>query len=238
MANESFVAVPANIEDPVVLRRFLMRLVEQVDIAFGNRGGQDTSYVEQRALIESADSLSAAIKLAQSTLDDAIKALEDTLGNDTQDILQQLDSLSNDLDNLTTRVARLEGSGAIKGFIVDFTVDALNAVITDTSYNTQNGTRVATGHYRFDLINTTYSTVDVKDNTVVNVNIQAAVSANSEAYVVEYVPTTTTGKFDIFVYELIINASKIERQAYDIQPDDTISLVGIFNEPGSSLPPA
>lgn len=237
MANESFIAVPANVEDPVILRRFLLRLVEQVDIAFGNRGGEDTSYVEQRALIESADSLSAAITLAQNTLDDAIKALEDTLGNDTQEILQQLESLSNDLENLTDRVLLVENSKATKGFMVDFTVDALNTVITGTEYNTQNGTRVGAGHYRFDLVRATYNSVNVKDNTVVTVSLQAAVSTNSEAYVVEYVPTATAGKFDVLVYELVLSGTKIVRQAYDIQPGDTISLAGIFNAPGSSLPP-
>ncbi len=237
MANESFIAVPAELDNPIVLRRFLSRLVEQLDVVFGNRGGESTSYVEQRALIDSATSLSAALELAQSTLDSTIKALEDTLGNDTQDIIQQLETLSNNLSNLTDRVTANENIKATKGFMVDFTVDASNVIQTGTTYNVKTPTVVATGHYRFDLINATYDSVDVKDNTVVTVSVQAAASTNSEAYIVEYVPTNTSGKFDVFVYELVISASKINRQAYDLQPGDTVSLLGLYNAPGSTLPP-
>ena len=39
MADDSFIAVPPNVStDPVALRRFLLRLIEQLDVAFGNRG--------------------------------------------------------------------------------------------------------------------------------------------------------------------------------------------------------
>lgn len=38
MAQATFIQIPNNLQDPVVLRRFLEKLVLQVDIAFGNRG--------------------------------------------------------------------------------------------------------------------------------------------------------------------------------------------------------
>jgi len=38
MANSSFIQLPQNVSDPKQLRRFLDKLVLQLDIAFGNRG--------------------------------------------------------------------------------------------------------------------------------------------------------------------------------------------------------
>ena len=39
MADNSFIAVPPDATDnPIALRRFLLRLIEQLDVAFGNRG--------------------------------------------------------------------------------------------------------------------------------------------------------------------------------------------------------
>lgn len=38
--NSSFIALPSDVSDPVVLRRFLEKLVLELDRAFGNRGVQ------------------------------------------------------------------------------------------------------------------------------------------------------------------------------------------------------
>ena len=39
MAGNSFIVVPPNVaEDPLAMRRFLLALIERLDIAFGNRG--------------------------------------------------------------------------------------------------------------------------------------------------------------------------------------------------------
>lgn len=38
MAGESFIRVPDSVDDPLALRRFLLALVEYLDVAFGNRG--------------------------------------------------------------------------------------------------------------------------------------------------------------------------------------------------------
>ena len=38
MGNSSFIAIPPNIDDPIVLRRILDKIVEVMDLAFGNRG--------------------------------------------------------------------------------------------------------------------------------------------------------------------------------------------------------
>ena len=50
MANQSIISLPPDIEDPVVLKRFLARLVEQLDIVFGNKAGPQRQYVDQAQL--------------------------------------------------------------------------------------------------------------------------------------------------------------------------------------------
>lgn len=40
MQTNSFIALPTNLEDPIVLRRFLSILIERLDMAFGARGNQ------------------------------------------------------------------------------------------------------------------------------------------------------------------------------------------------------
>jgi len=40
MANSTFIKVPYNVDEPATLRRFLELLIEKLDEAFGNRGGE------------------------------------------------------------------------------------------------------------------------------------------------------------------------------------------------------
>jgi len=56
MANQSIISLPPDIEDPVVLKRFLARLVEQLDIVFGNKAGPQRQYVDQDQLGKQEDS--------------------------------------------------------------------------------------------------------------------------------------------------------------------------------------
>lgn len=240
MANQSFQSVPPNVEDPVVLRRFLARLLEQLDIAFGNRGGMDSSYVEQRALIESANSLTSQLERAQATLDQAIQSLADTLGQDTQNILEQLEELSNNLTLVTDRVTALEQYTAIKGFIAVFTVDGSNNLVYTTSYNIDDtaSSRTGTGVYEFTLTQDTIFSESVLENSSVTYSATIATAATSENFIVEFVPGATD-TFELKVYETVIDGSNvIVRQAYDLLPDDVIEVTGTFNIPGSALPGA
>ena len=41
MTNQSLIAVPPNVTEPVVLQRFILRLVEELDILLGFRGTQE-----------------------------------------------------------------------------------------------------------------------------------------------------------------------------------------------------
>jgi len=83
MANQSLVSVPPNVGEPVVLQRFLSRLVEQLDIVLGNRAGPTESYVSQNELLKSAEDvikeLDNARDLLQQTIDQVGELSEEAL---------------------------------------------------------------------------------------------------------------------------------------------------------------
>lgn len=59
MPNSTFIQVPSDLSDPIVLRRFLLVLIQQLDIAFGNRGDTATtsSLTELQATINTINTV-------------------------------------------------------------------------------------------------------------------------------------------------------------------------------------
>ena len=127
MPNESLISVPPNVNDPVVLRRFLLRLVEQLDIVIGNRTGKENKYVKQQSLIDEASKLEEDIKKAQGELnkslelasqlnDRVLKAIEAEIGeinvkDEEQDsAIAAIQVVDNDQD---LRLDALENAGYI-----------------------------------------------------------------------------------------------------------------------------
>jgi len=51
MANESIVAIPPNVDEPIVLRRVLSSIIENLDVTIGTRGTNAQTYVSQADLI-------------------------------------------------------------------------------------------------------------------------------------------------------------------------------------------
>lgn len=72
MANQSLISVPPNVDDPLVLRRFLARLVEQFDIIVGNRAGPTPVFVEQQQLLDTTNELILQLSEAKEALERAI----------------------------------------------------------------------------------------------------------------------------------------------------------------------
>ena len=72
MANQSIISLPPDIEDPVVLKRFLARLVEQLDIVFGNKAGPQRQYVDQDQLNKQTSSTDLINKIAAGIADTAV----------------------------------------------------------------------------------------------------------------------------------------------------------------------
>lgn len=234
MANQSFLSVPPNVEDPVVLRRYLSRISEQLDVAFGNRGGADSAYVEQRALIESASSLSSQLATAQATLDRALQLLAQTLNEDYEDVLTQLQDLTTQLSQLSQSLTDFKNVAAIKGYIASFGVDGANNLVFSVDFNINKpaSSRITTGHYRLFVTENSYSGHDVLTNSVV---ASAVTSASVSSFHVEATASVVPNAIDVKVYKNVINGANIERQAYDLVTSDAVNLVATLNIPGSSL---
>lgn len=71
MAGSSFIQLPSNVDDSIQLRRFLDKLVQQLDIAFGNRG--DDSFVTQTNYISGVSSIQELINAINKELLDYSK---------------------------------------------------------------------------------------------------------------------------------------------------------------------
>ena len=105
MSNQSLVSVPPNVEDPTVLRRFLSRLVEQLDIVLGNRAGPNEQYVSQEQLVDQAIELAKRLQEAQIALDLVIERLENTDEVIVEELLKRIEALEELLDETRTAVA-------------------------------------------------------------------------------------------------------------------------------------
>ena len=57
--NSTFIQLPADITNPLELRRFLDKMVQQLDIAFGNRG--DESFVSDSTFLSGVNSIQELI---------------------------------------------------------------------------------------------------------------------------------------------------------------------------------
>ena len=77
MPNQSLVSIPPDLEDPTVLRRFLARLVEQLDIVLGNKAGPQQKYVDNQQLLETSSNLTEALSAAILELENAIESTDE-----------------------------------------------------------------------------------------------------------------------------------------------------------------
>lgn len=152
MINESLFQVPASVEDPDVLKRFLDRLVERLDIVLGYRGdnpyaatsdlttavGALTQEAEQIAtkLVEETESLNEQLLTLVAQLEEQLQQLVsllfrvETLETEVSDILLELVSFDSRLDALETGFASVEGRlDALEASVVglDARLDALEA---------------------------------------------------------------------------------------------------------------
>lgn len=125
MINESLFQVPASVEDPAVLKRFLDRLVERLDIVLGYRG--DNPYTATSDLTNAVAKLAQEAELVTSQFTAEVENLNQqllTLIAQLEEQLQQLIGLLDrvealevevsdillELANLDARLATLEAS--------------------------------------------------------------------------------------------------------------------------------
>ena len=93
MANQSLVSIPPDLEDPIVLRRFLARLVEQLDIVLGNRAGPSQQYIDQSQLLSVNNELILAIEKAKIALEQSIDLTNETRAANPDEFTQRLQSV-------------------------------------------------------------------------------------------------------------------------------------------------
>jgi hypothetical protein len=104
--NESIIAVPPSVEQPGQTRQFLVRLVEQIDIVLGRRGGDP--YVSASDLLKTQSGLSSlelqvlAIVERALTADGATSVLIEELLQETTAQIDALKSSSTVTDANTT----------------------------------------------------------------------------------------------------------------------------------------
>lgn len=78
MANESVVSLPPNVEDPLVLRRVLARIIEALDVATGARSSTTLKeYVSKKELTTISESIEADIKALKLTLTQQLRFTPD-----------------------------------------------------------------------------------------------------------------------------------------------------------------
>lgn len=97
MANQSIIAVPPNLEEPVVLRRFLARLVEQLDVVTGNRAGPQQQYIDQEQLLDTSKDLTIALEQAKENLEYALSQVESLSAEELAALGSRIGSNENEL---------------------------------------------------------------------------------------------------------------------------------------------
>lgn len=106
MINESLFQVPASVEDPDVLKRFLDRLVERLDIVLGYRG--DNPYAATSDLETAVSTLSQAAEELAVAVEGEVESLNSQLAilvAELAEQLQQLVSLINRVEVLESEVS-------------------------------------------------------------------------------------------------------------------------------------
>lgn len=234
MANQSFIAVPPNLEDAVVLRRFLSKLVEQVDVIAGNRA--DAAYVEETSLLTAANVLKTQLETATEGLTAALEALELLDETTVEDILQQIQAEREKNVDQDDRLDNLQQLAAIKGCVYKFTVDALGDQVPLVNFNVVSNSHPAIGEYEIELDTKTFEGVDVVTNSVASSSYRIAASVNTSLFRVRVVPQVATGFLRILVDEVAATGANLGYTPYNLAINDVVEVTLILTLPGATLP--
>ena len=194
MANQSLASVPPNVEDPMVLQRFLSRLVEQLDIVLGNRAGPTEQYVSQEQLLLQAEELTQQLEDARLALQQVLLRLEDTDELIVEELTKRIEAVEDKNDEQDAVLDVLKNVAAIKAVMLSFTVDGLGEPDIEVNFNVKtNSTRISTGLYEFEVEQLTFEGINILDNIVTSLAWFIQPSATSESYGVEFVDVATPG---------------------------------------------
>lgn len=237
MANQSLVSVPPNVQEPVVLQRFLSRLVEQLDVVLGNRAGPNDQYVSQQDLLKSAEELSELLQVAQDSLEQALLRLDDVDELIVEELTKRIIAVEEKNVEQDNRLDTIESITPIKGAMLKFTVDVLGEPNILINFNIKtNAVHIGLGIYEFELNQQTVNGVDIITNVVTSVSHFIQPTAVSELFSVEFVEAPPSKfRLQVTIVEQGVG-NKLIVTPYDIQVNDKIHVMGLVNIPGTVLP--
>jgi hypothetical protein len=241
MANESIIQVPPNVGEPIVLQRFLLRLVEELDILLGKRGAStNDEYVAQKELVTSAKTITTAIADAQARLEAATDLIDQTLENAREDLDKEIDDIKTVNDAQTADIDKLKNFSWFRPFTVAFPGRSTDGAVTPSlEYNIASVTRNGAGVY--DVVLTEAEDSDgnlLLDQTQHVVSYDIADSTASQHYTVNYSLTSAAaGTFTVSVFSVEQGAgNKLVYVPYDPLNTDNVNVIGMYTPTTTVLP--
>lgn len=234
MSKQSLSAVPPDVSKPEVLKRFLSRLIEELDVVLGFRGTGKDKYVSQQELNSAAEtlsSLSAGLSDVSRRFQQLRKELEQ-LGIDSAALFARLDQVEADVDSVTTFATTQTW---LKMYHIDFIGRNTDGAVTSSSnYNIASATRVAAGRYDITFTaNSFLSTAIQSTKAIVELLIEP--TATSSVFTVETRWNALT--LELYVWQHTVSGTNIVRTAYDpVAAGDQIRLVGLMPRPSAGVP--
>ena len=219
MANESLISVPPDVNDPVVLRRFLIRLIEQLDIVIGNRQGTNALIVSQQQLLADIADLQQQLDTAAATLRDAIDSAEELIEEAESDFESEINNLQTTVSDQGDDITALEAYTAIKGY----TARIDNLLGVTKSYNHNAVANTVAGQYDITLSQATYFGDNVIDNSLMTVTNELA-TCYSYSFT-----KLAANQFRVTV----VDATSTP---VNIAAGDALNINLVFSKPGAGLP--
>jgi len=241
MSNESIIQVPPNVEEPIVLQRFLLRLVEELDIVLGKRAARtNDQYVAQKELVNSADALTVAIADAQERLDAAAELLEQTVEDNREDLEAEIEELKVVNTAQTALLELINNFAWYRPFTIAFPGRSTDGAVTPSlNYNVASVTRNGVGVYDVVLTDAQDSNGnDLLDNTQHMISYDIADSTASQHYTVKYSLTSAAlGTFTLSVFSVEQGAgAKLVYAPYDPLSTDSVNAIGMYTPSSAVLP--
>tara|TARA_R110002153_G_scaffold195163_5_gene348571 strand:- start:4358 stop:5083 length:726 start_codon:yes stop_codon:yes gene_type:complete len=240
MSNESIIQVPPNVGEPIVLQRFLLRLVEELDILLGKRASStNDEYVSQQELISIGKDLTTAIAIAQEQLELAVIVIEEAAINASTDVDSKINDLQVKQLQQSSQIDSLDNFAWLRAFTMGFQGRNTNGAVTfNIMYNMASGTRVSVGVYEFELTTKVNSSVDILAYTQHITSFSIADSAVSQDYAVQFeVLSAPSGTFRVRVFAVEQDAgAKLKYTAHDPLATDNVNVFGMFTPPGLAVP--
>jgi len=234
MSKQSLSAVPPDVAKPEVLKRFLSRLIEELDIALGFRGTGKDKYVSQQELNSAAEALSSLV----TGLSEVSRRF--------QQLRKDLEQLSADSDAFLARLAQVEAAAEaayvfastqtwLKMYFIDFIGRNTDGAVTiSSSYNVASANRVGAGRYDITFTANSFLSTAIQNSKTI-VELLVAPTATSSVFTVETKWNALT--LELYVWQHTISGANLVRTAYDpVTSNDRISLVGLMPRPSTGVP--